>query len=165
MLSKVVIKSCYQAYILLLAAFFISGNAFASGNYHVEVVVFQNNNTPYGNNTQPVRDLDSNAKRWSMGPRYLGNYAQRLRNSPNYTVLSHKAWGQVSAPLARSPLGYPGGAGVEGWIRVFAPSLLFAELDLTFNGYRLSERRRLKLNEVHFFDSPGFGVLLRVSRS
>ena len=41
---------------------------------------------------------------------------------------------------------------------------MFANLDLDFNGYRMTEKRRLKLNEKHYFDHPKFGVLLRVSR-
>ena len=42
--------------------------------------------------------------------------------------------------------------------------LLFANLDIDFKGLRLKEKRRLKLNEKHYFDHPKFGILLQVSR-
>jgi hypothetical protein len=32
------------------------------------------------------------------------------------------------------------------------------------DGFRLAEKRRIKLDEKHFFDHPKFGVLMQVSR-
>jgi hypothetical protein len=34
----------------------------------------------------------------------------------------------------------------------------------SFLGYRLSDRRRVRLGELHYFDHPRFGVILRVER-
>lgn len=53
---------------------------------------------------------------------------------------------------------------VSGWIKVYAKTLLFAELDLEYFGYRIQEKRRLLLDDVHFLDHPKVGILLQVSR-
>jgi len=72
---------------------------------------------------------------------------------------------------------------VKGGIRIFENRLLFVDLDITdefLTGvpdysagarsarpagvYQLREKRRVKLNEIHFFDHPFFGALIRVSR-
>jgi len=42
---------------------------------------------------------------------------------------------------------------------------LKTEIELSYKGHLIKERRRLKLDEIHYFDNAGFGVLLRVSRS
>ena len=34
----------------------------------------------------------------------------------------------------------------------------------SYLGYRMVEKRRLKLNERHYFDHPKFGLLVQVSR-
>ena len=53
---------------------------------------------------------------------------------------------------------------INGWIKIYAKTLLFAEFDIDYFGYRLQEKRRLLLDEVHFLDHPKFGVLLQISR-
>ncbi len=151
---------------LVLAILISSTTAFA-GNYHVEIIVFQNNGAAHsGNyNADGPAPAPSYGKTWPMKRSYLGGYAKKLRNSPSYTILQHTAWGQKSAPYSSSAAGRLSANGLQGWVKIYAPSLLFTQLDISANGQRLQERRRLKLNEVHFFDHEGFGVLLRVSRS
>lgn len=72
---------------------------------------------------------------------------------------------------------------VTGSIQVFENRLLFVDIDISnefpveapdFSTgsllarppgiYRLQEKRRVKLNEIHYFDHPFFGALVRVSR-
>ena len=72
---------------------------------------------------------------------------------------------------------------VTGSIQVFENRLLFVDINinnefpaeaLDFSAgaqlarppgvYRLQEKRRVKLNELHYFDHPFFGALVRVSR-
>jgi len=53
---------------------------------------------------------------------------------------------------------------INGWVKIYAEQLLFANIDVDYLGYRLNEKRRLKLNEKHFFDHPKFGLLVQVSR-
>ena len=52
----------------------------------------------------------------------------------------------------------------HGFIKIYADQLLFANIDLDYKGFRMLEKRRLKLDEKHYFDHPKFGVLLQVSR-
>ena len=47
---------------------------------------------------------------------------------------------------------------------MYADQLLFTNIDLDHNGFRMKEKRRLKLNEKHFFDHPKFGLIMQVSR-
>lgn len=64
--------------------------------------------------------------------------------------------------------------GVLGFVRVRLGTRLVAELDLRWTPtpapvgtpavFRLRERRVIRLNEVHYFDHPAFGVLLRIER-
>jgi Peptidoglycan-binding protein, CsiV len=75
------------------------------------------------------------------------------------------------------------GPRLRGTVRIYENQLVFAEVDLQFASlpttvrvpdgavlsrpqvYRISEKRRIKLNEVHYFDHPYFGALIRVSRT
>ena len=151
----------------LIINFGINNTAFASGNYHVEVIVFDNVNSGAKANSfssQPTA-LPSNGKTWRYSTAYLNGYASKLRNSSSYQVIRHTAWGQKSAGYNRSAAKQISGNGMNGSIKVYATSLLFAQLDINFKGHKIQERRRLKLNEVHYFDNSGFGVLLRVSRA
>ena len=80
-------------------------------------------------------------------------------------------------PLMRPPL--------QGGLQMFENRLLFVELDIKnefeaqpidpygpitpetdspAGTFRLHEKRRVKLNEIHYFDHPYFGALVRVSR-
>jgi len=77
----------------------------------------------------------------------------------------------------------PIGPRLRGTVRIYENQLVFAEVDLQFSSlpttvrvpegavlsrpqvYRISEKRRIKLNEVHYFDHPYFGALIRVSRT
>lgn len=72
---------------------------------------------------------------------------------------------------------------VAGTVKMFEQRLLFIEADVTARmatalandpgslvspvdiEYRIKETRRVKLNEVHYFDHPYFGLLVRVSRA
>lgn len=75
---------------------------------------------------------------------------------------------------------------VDGIVRIRASTFLHADVDLAYffqsvpasqiavgnvntdpqraNFVRLTESRRMKLNELHYFDHPLFGVVMRVSR-
>jgi len=75
---------------------------------------------------------------------------------------------------------------VDGTVRIRASTFLHADVDLAYffqsipasqitagnfstdlqqaNFARLTESRRMKLNELHYFDHPLFGVVMRVSR-
>ena len=87
-----------------------------------------------------------------------------MRFYQKYRILTHTAWGQKAADYNSSAAKQLAIAGMSGYVKVFAKQLLFADIKLNFEGHSISERRRLKLNELHYFDNQGFGVLMRVSR-
>lgn len=129
-----------------------------------------------------------------------------LIQSPHYEILQTLTWNQSEANYIDSPLIPTVTPHMMGVIRIYAPNLLFAELNLTyvpdsileksleedspleesrvitepspytpgveyatepltepaFMRFFLQEQRKLKLNEVHYFDHPRFGVILSV---
>jgi hypothetical protein len=90
-----------------------------------------------------------------------------------YRVLYSARWQQPAAVYQDAPVvgvSNPDGR-LEGAIRVYRTSLIFADLmlglaDLVPNSeaplYFISEKRRLKFKEVHYFDHPRFGALVAV---
>lgn len=153
---------------LTIFAFFLlslfASDAYAKGNYHVEVIVFKQLGSNQGNRPPTFTDVPSFSTTWQSKNVYLNRQANSMRNSGKYQILTHTAWGQKSASYNKSAAKTLTAAGVSGFIKVFATQLLIADVKLNFEGHKLSERRRLKLNEVHYFDNKGFGVLMRVSR-
>ncbi len=109
-----------------------------------------------------------------------------LRNSDRFNLLTNLAWTQPATDKQDAPvvsINEP--ASLSGHVLFFAKKLLFVELELGFNRpltnitgttvpysspyyqtpvYVIDETRRLKLNEIHYFDHPRFGVLVKVSR-
>jgi hypothetical protein len=63
----------------------------------------------------------------------------------------------AAAPIARR---------AEGTVRVRSGRLLYVDVDFVDYGgdspVRLTERRKVKLKELHYFDHPLFGVIVRV---
>lgn len=134
----------------------------------------------------------SNGNVWRERPLLLTDEVSQLNTSPNYHVINYAAWGQASLPYRRSPYityiprtavlstaitgSFPAQSTIElpstsiatddlrGSLRIYANDLLYAHVDLELNGYQLKEKRRLKLNETHYFDHPKFGLILQVSR-
>lgn len=96
-------------------------------------------------------------------------------------------------PVIDAPGAGPAAAGtsqLSGTIRIYENRLLFVEVDLAYRDpygaaqadpagrygygagvaphpmtYRINEKRRVKLNELHYLDHPLFGALIRVSRA
>ncbi len=166
--KKRTFKPVWRQSILTFLAFlfFIASvtETHARGNYHVEVIVFKQQGSTPGNRPPTFADELNSAKTWQSKNVYLNTYASKMRNSGKYQILTHTAWGQKSAPYSKSASKKFFSNGISGFIKVFATQLLIADIKLNFEGHSLSERRRLKLNEVHYFDNNGFGVLMRVSR-
>ena len=138
----------------------------------------------------------------------------RLVESPVHEILQTLSWQQSEANYSESPLINTVTPHMMGVLRIYAPNLLFAELDLLYTPgeiieerllmeqeqsiveveaepvatiessfasfsfdpegnllttpepvverYYLDEQRKLKLNEIHYFDHPRFGVILMV---
>lgn len=158
--------------------------ATAADTYLVEVLVFEN---PGGMDSREYFPTMQNpapteAASAPSSVRYSGAglsaLASVLSKNAGYRVLASTGWQQALADRASAPAVpvAPPGAGrvlpeVNGTLRVYESApLLFLETDLSFNPagvteiFRLREKRRVKLNELHYFDHPRFGALVRVSR-
>lgn len=136
-------------------------------DYKVEVVVFMNLNdqrayeAPHSLQNEVI---ETEATTWLIEPSMLIEQANRIKRSANYRLVQHYSWGQESLPVEQAATYMIAEPLLQGHIKVYAEQLLFTNIDIDFNGYHLTEKRRLKLDEKHFFDHPKFGVLMQVSR-
>ena len=136
-------------------------------DYKVEVLLFENLEAHSAFESQHYREpgvRETDAETWFIEPSMLLDEATAIETSANYKMLRYFSWGQESLPLSESAAFNVLEQQINGWIKIYANELLFANLDLDFNGYRMDQKRRLKLDEKHYFDHPKFGVLLQVSR-
>ncbi len=144
-----------------------------SPRYTVEIVVFRN-----GGQGAPVDpQLAAPAGGDDIEPmivasRRLGGAATRLRGTAGYKVLGHTAWVQGAASfnsrrgVSVSRLGM-GGSGVQGKVILERGQYLHLGIDLVVDEggrrYRISEVRRVKTDEIQYFDHPSVGVIAVVS--
>ena len=136
-------------------------------DYKIEVLVFKNigDHRAYESyRNSEIDEMLSNAGVWQIEPNMLGQDATSIVDSEDYQLTHHFSWAQESLPYSESAAVNIIEQGLNGWIKVYASHLLFINLDLDFNGYRMNEKRRIKLDEKHFFDHPKFGLLMQVSR-
>ena len=162
-LKPTLVKKLITLFIAIVCIF-TSWQSHATGNYHVEVIVFKQVNILPGNSRAAFNSVPSFAGTWPSKTIYLNKHASSMRFYQKYRILTHTAWGQKAAAYNSSAAKQLAIAGMSGYVKVFAKQLLFADIKLNFEGHSISERRRLKLNELHYFDNQGFGVLMRVSR-
>ncbi|MEO0369030.1 MAG: CsiV family protein, partial [Pseudomonadota bacterium] len=101
---------------------------------------------------------------WYVEPSLLTEQLSKLSENENYEVMHYYSWGQESLPFSQSASMSFYEDSLKGWVKIYAKTLLYINLDLDLDGFRMNEKRRVKLNEKHFFDHPKFGVLMQVSR-
>ncbi len=150
----------------ILVTSLIAAQAMAK-DYKVEVLLFDNNNPSKVTESHDYvapKPMRSNSETWELEPSMLLGAADALEKSSDYTLQNYFSWGQNALPYRSSASYNVIERETQGFIKVYADSLLFVNIDLDHKGFRLSEKRRLKLNEKHFFDHPKFGVLIQVSR-
>lgn len=136
-------------------------------DYIVEAIVFENtieSSITEPHSYTPPKKPRTGAQAWILDTQLLTEAALRISESTDYELKHHFAWGQESLPYEESATYTVIQQDAKGYIKIYADQLLFANIDLDFNGFRLIEKRRLKLNEKHYFDHPKFGLLLQVSR-
>jgi len=145
----------------------------------------------------------------------LKNIQLKLEENPDFQILKTLSWQQSEADYQNSPLITTLSPHMMGVIRVYAPNLLYAAVNLTYvpdeilpkslaqnsaegitelaattapvpgspeiapgydntptietvarpplaARYFIDEQRKLRLNEIHYFDHPRFGVILSV---
>ena len=152
--------------LLAITIFGLSGSLLAK-DYVVEMILFENLSATQI--TEPhayeaPRKPRTGAQAWILDNKLLLEEAELLNQNEAYEVKYHMAWGQESLPFSQSATYTLLEQEAQGYVKIYAENLLFANLDIDFKGLRLKEKRRLKLNEKHYFDHPKFGILLQVSR-
>ena len=133
----------------------------------VEVLVFENANASLSTEShayQPPKNMKSASRAWLVEPSMLSAEAESIDASVDYLLKEHFSWGIESLAYEDSANFTILEAEIRGYIKVYADQLLFTNIDLDYQGFRMKEKRRLKLDEKHFFDHPKFGLIMQVSR-
>ncbi len=144
--------------------------------FQVELIVFQQQS----DNSEILTQVDSEIEpvqryaRASAGNKTLTGIYNRLKRSRDYQPFYYQSWripvnsGKLSLPINVSGEG----VNLSGWIKIQRGHLLHIIADLEFSPsvtvgerlvYRLSEKRRILLNEVHYLDHPMYGAVVKVS--
>ncbi|MCF6251745.1 MAG: peptidoglycan binding protein CsiV [Methylococcaceae bacterium] len=97
----------------------------------------------------------------------------KLARSNNYQPLKHVAWiqGIKENRLGTAVQISNADRSINGFFRIQRGNLLHMIADIEYSPgsymdsviYRLKEKRRFKLNEIHYLDHPKFGMLVRIS--
>jgi len=151
--------------------------------YEVEIVVFENRLPELIGDEMLARDPESRVKNTGdtvipeaavSVPYLYPTISNLLEQDGHFRVLAHQHWQQtidtktVAKPVAVTATNP---AELEGTIRFFMSRHLHLDVNLLFRDvaagpggtvYRLSEQRKLKSQETHYFDHPRLGVLVRV---
>jgi hypothetical protein len=90
----------------------------------------------------------------------LAEAAERLASSRGYRVIHADAWVQPGLPQEATPGVSMAADGLVGEARLYRQRFLHLGLDLVFeDGQRLTQWRRMRSNEVHYYDHPRYGVI------
>lgn len=154
--------------------------------YEVEVLVFENRLPDLDGNEQwkagraPVQEAtDAIVLGTVPTGSDLAAAAAALQNDSRYRLLSHRRWVQAadSKPASVPVLVRTDNREIDGHVRFYMSRFLHVEVNLAFQPqatvlggtdpaptpYRLNEQRRVKSQELHYFDHPKFGALVRVT--
>ncbi len=161
--------------LLILLLSFFCGNVYAkSRTYKIELLIFSQEmpNTEIFDQTEsriewPKR-LADRAAYTAVNSSLTGSYA-KLSRSQNYQPLLHVAWVQSVSANSHGravKISDPSGS-IKGFFQLQRGSLIYMIADIEYQSdsviYRINEKRRFKLKDIHYLDHPKFGVLVRVS--
>ena len=149
--------------------------------YKIELVVFSQNmpNTEVFDKTESriawPKKVVKRASYKKVSREYMnlhGTYAQMAR-AKNYQALMHVAWVQpVNKNSLSTAVQISNADGtINGFFRMQRGHLVHMIADIEYSPasyagsviYRLNEKRRFKLNEIHYLDHPKFGIIARIS--
>ena len=176
--------------ILLLSGFGLLNTLPASAapadkesTYEIEIVVFENRLPDLIGDEMLARGAEARVKKLETAvtpeaavsePYLHPTITSLLDRDGHYRVLAHQHWQQtIDAKTVAKPVRVVAAnpAEMEGTVRFFMSRHLHLDVDLLFRditagsgnvSYRLSEQRKLKSQETHYFDHPRLGVLVRV---
>lgn len=172
-----------------LFAFFIALPAWGAptSGYDIEILVIENTlpelegaetlavPTPASLATELANaDVGTNAAEQGG----LADAIKRINRDDRFRVLTHKRWVQTAdAKSATKPVRISDATQrLDGIFRFYLSRFLHVDLELVLRNaaggesseelvYHLSEHRRVKTQETHYFDHPKFGVLLRITQA
>lgn len=157
-----------------------------ANTYEVEVMVFENRLPDLEGDEQWVGGRGKTAGEVvdgiTLGSPPSGSdlmaAAAALQNDARYRLLVHRRWLQAAnnKPDSSPVLLRTDTRDIDGYVRFYMSRFLHVEVNLAFqpqvaalggidavpSAYRLTEQRRVKSQELHYFDHPKFGVLVRV---
>jgi hypothetical protein len=183
-------ETAMRTALLLLFGFGLVGtlparaaSAEKESTYEIEVVVFENRLPELIGDEVLARDAEARVKKPEnavtpeaavSGPYLHPAITSLLNQDGHYRVLAHQHWKQtIDARTVARPVRVAAvnPAELEGTIRFFMSRHLHLDVNLLFREvttgsgdvvYRLSEQRKLKSQETHYFDHPKLGVLVRI---
>ena len=90
----------------------------------------------------------------------LAAASAKLARSAGYRVIFEKAWVQPGLPRNASPPVPLAGDSISGESRLYRQRFLHLGLDIVFSDdQRLTEWRRMRSGEAHYYDHPLFGAI------
>ncbi|MDA7967850.1 MAG: peptidoglycan binding protein CsiV [Gammaproteobacteria bacterium] len=193
------LRICIAALALALMPAAASGEA--EEEYEIEVLVFERAAPP--ENAAPPERWDFSSERYRARLRRMQrlgdrasdfetiNQVYRLKaaraalRASGHRIIESVSWRQKESLLQNAPLVAVGKAGparalLEGFVRIYTTTLIYADIDMQISPhipaapemraaprrgapqYFISEKRRVKFGQIHYFDHPLFGVLLGV---
>jgi hypothetical protein len=177
---------------ILLLGWFAAAPSFgappsgASANYDIEVLVFETRLPEFEGAelwTRTGKPTDSGAITMESA-QPSGDFTttmNAMRTDGRYRVLLHKRWTQPAESKSTGPAVQLLTAenDLTGTLKFYLARFLHVELNMLYQpqvgaigatensaaaaGYLINEQRRVKSNELNYFDHPKFGVLVRVS--
>lgn len=156
--------------------------ATAPTQYDIEVLVFENRLPNLEGGELWVREPKAPANLGEAAAAgdvpeaetMLTQAVEQLAGDGRYRVLARKRWRQTAeAKSASAPVRISSAnAELDGTLRFYLSRFLHVELNLVLQegkggnpagqAYALDEHRRVRPQEIHYFDHPKFGVLVRV---
>jgi hypothetical protein len=154
-----------------------------TANYDIEVLVFAIQVPQYEGGElwtraeQPIDTADAVFPRELSPSADFNRIAQKLSADDHFRVLLRKHWRQVGDTKSNVPpvLLTSGNNELNGTLRFYLSRFLHVELNLMYEpepsligaitapDFTIHEQRRVRSNEMSYFDNPKFGAIVRVS--
>ncbi len=99
----------------------------------------------------------------------LAKSAAQITKEPQYSILLHQSWEQVIASERAGDYVHIQGQGVNGFVQLKRSHNLHLKVGIEYpnqtsgNSYVISEKRRILLNNKHYFDHPRVAVITHVT--
>lgn len=161
--------------ILLLSAFVAQAAPQATEEkfYQIDILVFARDRAVTTDEQFP-QPRDTNTSETiepvELPQSKLAGAAAELAKDGGVRVLAHRTWTQGSEEKKTAKPARIHTDVLDGTVQFYVSRFLHADVNLQLRdaampeqAYRIVERRRVKSQEIHYFDHPHFGVLLLVT--